>query len=318
MTVTADQIRELLTHVEGTKLDFKARGYDWNNDGNFELAKDLMAMANVLSVGAEPSHLLVGVAEGKDHSGTLVGVAVDSHPDDADVHQRVSGLLNRVPNFSYQPIEIDGLSIGVYEIRAGGRPFYPIRDRGSTHRLVRRLPLFRDGSSTDAATPDQVLGWGREDDPVGNELKSLQLEKARAGLAIMPHVRAYRTPNTRITLDLIFSNRGERPFTITDGSYEVTHSPQFFSVTGLRAPAAAPVIRTGPIQLSWAGGAVVPGEERRGRLDCSDNELRRAAASLLGHRADLAWQESWASFMVVLKCEAGERLLVHRQPLIYP
>ncbi len=50
MTVTAELVRRLLAQGEGTKLDFKEKDYDWTNEGKHELAKDLMAMANVKSI----------------------------------------------------------------------------------------------------------------------------------------------------------------------------------------------------------------------------------------------------------------------------
>src|ERR1044071_9600300 len=73
MSLTPDEVRELATRKEGTLLDFKCHDYEWGNSkkaANAELAKDLMAMANALSPGAAPAHILIGV----ENDGTITGI----------------------------------------------------------------------------------------------------------------------------------------------------------------------------------------------------------------------------------------------------
>lgn len=125
MPLDADTIRSLAAQREGTRLDFKSQQYDWKSDGNLELAKDLMAMANALGPRGGNAHILIGVQELSDHSGQVVGVAPSDHLDDASMHQKVQGLLNRVPDFSYVQVEVDGASVGVFEVRPGRRPIFP-------------------------------------------------------------------------------------------------------------------------------------------------------------------------------------------------
>lgn len=80
------------------------------------------------------------------------------------MQQKISVLLNRTPNVSYYPMLIDGLSIGVFEIHPGGRPFYPLKEKGKLHRLVRFEARVRLGTSTDVASPDQIQSWVQEDE----------------------------------------------------------------------------------------------------------------------------------------------------------
>jgi len=154
MAITAEAVRELVARGEGTTVDFKRQEYDWKTKPN-EFAKDLMAMANSLPRGANPAYILLGV----DNNGSLVNMT--THLDDADWHVKVKYLLNRTPSFSYTPVDLDGLSIGVLEVLASGRPFFPIKDAPP---LVRHHALVRDGTSTDVASPTQIVEWARIDE----------------------------------------------------------------------------------------------------------------------------------------------------------
>ena len=165
MSVDAELIRELAARQEGPSLDFKGIQYSWESDGNIELAKDIMAIANGLRPSSSPGYILIGVEEtlpGK--IGQLVGVAESTHLDDASMQQKVAPLLNRSPTFTYTPVKVDGLSIGVFEIHPGGRPFYSLRQQGGRHKLQRFEACLRVGSSTDLASPDQIQLWEREDE----------------------------------------------------------------------------------------------------------------------------------------------------------
>jgi hypothetical protein len=88
-------------------------------------------------------------------------------------------LLNRCPAFLWQTAELDGRPIGVIAISGGGRPYFPLRDKGV---LKRHVPLVRVGSSTDIASPDQVVAWAEEDH--GGLVRRLELQKLEAELAV--------------------------------------------------------------------------------------------------------------------------------------
>jgi len=173
MPISAEKIRELAARGERQTLDYKRDDYAWGNAAaNAELAKDIMNMVNAFGPTAEPAYILLGV----DDDGTIVGLATP-HQDDADLHQRVDALLIRRPRFTYGAVEVDGLSVGVYEIRPGGRPMYPRRDSGT---LRKDVALVRNGTSSVVATPDEIQGWAREDDPARHQLQQLELAKAAA------------------------------------------------------------------------------------------------------------------------------------------
>lgn len=164
MPISAEELRELAARRESSSLDFKLTQYDWKPEGNLELAKDIMAIANALPPGSLPGYILIGVGTETDSTGRIVGIDPASHLDDACMQQKVSSLLNRNPTFSYYPVVVDALSIGVFEIHPGGRPFYPLKEKGNSHRLARFEALVRVGTSTDIASPDQIQSWLREDE----------------------------------------------------------------------------------------------------------------------------------------------------------
>jgi hypothetical protein len=104
------------------------------------------------------------VDKAPDGTGRIVGVSPQSHFDDADMHGKAATLLNRIPHYSYYPVEVDGLSVGVFEIHPDRRPFYALREQGNNHKLARFQALVRQGASTDITSPDQIQGWLREDE----------------------------------------------------------------------------------------------------------------------------------------------------------
>jgi hypothetical protein len=172
-------LRALLARVEGPNLDFKASFYENSDAGNAELAKDLMAMANALPSGAtERAYLLFGVQE-TTGGAVVAGVELPAWATDSNLHQKVSTLLNRCPTFLWQVAELDDKLIGVMAVSSGGRPYFPLRDKGV---LRRHVPMVRVGSSTDVASPDQVVAWAQEDH--GGIVRRLELQKLEAELAV--------------------------------------------------------------------------------------------------------------------------------------
>ena len=172
MPINCDRLRELLSRGEGTQLDYKRDDYDWTdkNKSRVELAKDLMALANTLGPESTAGYILIGVDE---NSTTKEGIPLGlvQHEDDANLHQRVGNILNRTPTFAYYPVELDGSLIGVYEIFTGGRPYYPLRDKGNV--LLQFVPLKRDGTSTVRATPEDIQRWYRADNPVREQKRRI-------------------------------------------------------------------------------------------------------------------------------------------------
>lgn len=169
MTIDEVLVRELLSRREGERLEFKSQLHTSTNDGRIELAKDLIAIANGLGLDGPPGYILFGVSQNDDGMGVVVGIDPTSHPDDADVHEKVKHLLNRIPKFVYVPVEIEGRSVGVLEIHPGGRPFYPLKSQETKgQRFIRYQASLRRGSTTDVASPDEIQRWAIEDQPLKN------------------------------------------------------------------------------------------------------------------------------------------------------
>ncbi len=192
----ADLVRTLLAHPEGTRLDFKRHPYPAGDAGRWEFVKDLVAMANALPAGSAVAHILLGVDEREaDRTGEPVGIEAGALLDDADLHQQVSSLLNRTPQFSVSIVPFEDVRVGVIQIRGGGRPFFPVRTKGVEKGVRRYEALVRDGSSTDVASPDLIQRWLREDDPVAGQLQALELEQRTQELS--PTVFIESTSRTR-------------------------------------------------------------------------------------------------------------------------
>ncbi len=220
MPISAEQVRELAARGEGTTLDFKRDDYDWDDGAtNSEYAKDLMAMGNTLGPNSHPAYVLVGV----DNDGTIVGIA--AHRDDAELHQRVQLRLNRTPRFVYYAVEVDGLSVGVHEIQPGGRPFFPLRDQPP---LRRHVAMYRNGTTTDVASPTMIQEWGREDDPEAHRLRALELRRHEADAQIHANARHVSfNAHQGIAVRVLVENFGRSGFWVHRFDWEVEWQEPF-------------------------------------------------------------------------------------------
>jgi hypothetical protein len=236
MPISAEKVRELAARGERTNLDYKVADYDWDAGqlGNLELTKDIMAMANLLGPSSEPAYILVGVEQG---TGRIAGIA--HHQDDAALHQKVQPHLNRMPDFVYGPVDVDGVTVGVYEIRPGGRPFFPLRDGVSLKDgrnvtvLRKNNALVRVGTSTDVASPTEIIEWSREDDPARLELHTHALVKARAEKAVLGHatVASMSTGTNDVEIHIDVENTGRSAFAVESLCWEGEWLPRFFAGT---------------------------------------------------------------------------------------
>ena len=152
-------LESLLHEAEGTSLDFKSAQYRFENahDGEkAELLKDILALAN--SWRRTTAYILIGVEEVNGGRSNVVGV--EKHLEDASLHQFVNGKTQRPVEFNYQAIQIDGTTIGAIEIPLQKRPVYLNRrfDGLAAHEV-----FIRDGSSTRAATPEEIAKMGADE-----------------------------------------------------------------------------------------------------------------------------------------------------------
>jgi hypothetical protein len=94
MTLDSDQFRVLASQRETTTLDFKQSFYENSAKGTGELAKDIIAMANLLHADSAPAYVLIGVREESDGSATIVGFTHEQWMTDGNLQQKVLGQLN--------------------------------------------------------------------------------------------------------------------------------------------------------------------------------------------------------------------------------
>ena len=144
--------RELLSTLSRPQYPFEHA----TDEEKSELLKDILAFANAWR--RTTAYILIGVDEVKGGRSNVVGVA--QHLDDAKLHQFVNGKTQRPVEFSYQVIPIEGTTIGAIEIPLQGRPTHLKKRYGKLHK--HEVPI-RDGSSTRAATPDEIAKMGAEE-----------------------------------------------------------------------------------------------------------------------------------------------------------
>lgn len=227
----------MVARGEGIPLDYKLLDYDWSRPGsNAELAKDLMAFANCLRPNSEPAYMLVGV----DNQGALVGVPAAGLLDDAQLHQKAQHALNRTPDFSFTSILVGSVTIGVYEIRGGGRPYFPLRDAGTV--LRRHVALYRNGSSTDSASPTMILEWAREDDPDAHRLRSLELRRLEAESVVHGRLRSSSVSPSgdALHVNLELENRGRAAFWVESCQWQMEWNENFQKVLAARGITVPP------------------------------------------------------------------------------
>lgn len=299
MPIDADLVRSLAAQSEGTRLDFKVEQYNWKSEGNLELAKDLMAMANALSPGGGSAYILIGVKERADRSGEIVGVAPAAHLDDASMHQKVHPHLNRTPDFSYVQVDVDGVSVGVFEVRPGRRPIFATVTKGP---LVRGVARYRDGSSTpqEGAWPDRIVGWFQEDH--ANLLREVEVEALRIQTALRPVIVGASISSGSWTF--LVKNGGMVPFTVSTVRAAVLPTEQVWRENNTEPPADFPRFdaRATPIRgepMRPEG----PGAETRVEFDAADLTRR-----LLG-RAEVRSLPQWFNVEVRVEVEGptGQR-----------
>ena len=149
-------LESLLHQEEGSALDFKRSQYPFEkatNADKSELLKDILAFAN--SWRQSTAYILIGVEEVKGGRSKVIGV--QTHLDDAKLHQFVNHKTQRVVEFSYLPFPSDTTQIGVIEIPLQERPTFL---KNSFGKLDKDTVYVRDSSSTRIATPGEIAKMG--------------------------------------------------------------------------------------------------------------------------------------------------------------
>ena len=156
MPMDSQLLESLLHQEEGSALDFKWKQYPFEkatNEDKSELLKDILAFAN--SWRQTTAYILIGVQEVKGGRGRVTGV--QTHLEDAKLHQFVNSKTQRGVEFSYAPFHTEGVQIGVIEVPSQERPTFLKKSYG---KLDENIVYVRDGSSTSVATPDEIARMG--------------------------------------------------------------------------------------------------------------------------------------------------------------
>jgi Putative DNA-binding domain len=162
--MTPELFEQLLEEEESTTLDFKEAAFVLNNQqgpdprhGQAKLIKHVLAFAN--TTRRADAYILLGVRKKPGSRAEIVGV--DADIDDAIVQQIVNSKLNRPIVFHYYNFKYEDKRVAVIEIPLGQtRPFYLLNN---FEPLRAKETYIRRGSSTDVATPDEIVGFDRVD-----------------------------------------------------------------------------------------------------------------------------------------------------------
>lgn len=295
MNATASVIRTIVSGTEGPKVDFKEKQYDWNDkkkDNNAELAKDLMAIANTLGPNGGNGYILIGVKELSDGTGEVVGVPSSDHMNDASMHQKVAAWLSDTPRFSYYSVDVDGLSVGVFEITPGGRPYFAITAKGG---LQNGVALYRNGSSAAAARPNQIIEWYREDH--ANEFREAEVEALR----IQTTPRAALVPRSISGHDwhIYIENASLVPFTVASVRATVQPAAILWAENGLKAPDVRPLFDAEVGQVPRA--TFQPGSKGNSVQIVFDSNA--IAKEILQGTVDLRCSDEWFDMYIVVEIE---------------
>ena len=224
MTLDPDLVRELARRIEGTRVEFKGSMIE-----DAKLAKQLCGMANALAINSEPGHVLVGVEQVEaDRTGRIVGVDPSTLLNEADYRQKLATYLNRVPEFSLHVVPIDGVTLAVFEVRPGKRPYYAIKE---SPPLRKPVAYVRDGESVEPATPTQIVDWAHEDGRLAADEAAL-----RARMAIILHEKpggaTVTNEGDHVLLAAHLENLGEHPFHLTEARATWSYTDQMREVAG--------------------------------------------------------------------------------------
>jgi hypothetical protein len=145
-----------LYESESDALDFKRDQYKFkhaSNEVKSEILKDILSIVN--SWRTIDGYILIGIEDKADKPNLLIGIT--EHIDDAYLQQFVNSKTSDTCKFAYATYTIDHKTIGIIKIPIQKRPIYLNKDFG---KLKAKTVYVRRGSSTDIATPDEVIKMG--------------------------------------------------------------------------------------------------------------------------------------------------------------
>ena len=208
--ITDELFTWLLAQPEGPQIDFKRDPYRLQEEeGRADFIKDVLSMAN--TPRGNDSYIVLGVKAHSDGKKDLYGLTVSS--DDNEYQSAVAPKVHPCPRFVYVPIQYQGKSYGVIEIRREHRgPFQATVDVG---KKVRRYVIYwRRGTTNDEARSDEqelIRHWVRGGASIKQVSKFLTILQRHGSAYWLPPMRLSPTVYTFLSPGLFFMMRLSGP-----------------------------------------------------------------------------------------------------------
>lgn len=151
-------LESLLYQEESEALDFKVQQYPFSGateEQKSELLKDILAFANAWR--QTDAYILIGVQEVRGGRSIVRGIDPKDHLLNGNLQQFVHSKTNRPVDFSYAPVEFEGVAIGVLTIGLQDRPVYLKKPYG---KLAAELVYIRRSDTTGTAAPEEIARMG--------------------------------------------------------------------------------------------------------------------------------------------------------------
>lgn len=236
MPALTTTIKALLSHDEGTSLDFKQTQYPFaraTDNQKSEIIKDILAFANAFR--HQDAYILLGITEG--HPAQVTGIT--HHLSDAHLQQLINTKTNRPVEFSYHALRVNGKDIAAIRIAQQQRPIYLKKNFGNLHA---NTVYLRHGSSTSIATPDEIARMGNPDAPTLDLQFADANERRLQGTNLSITSTVLHTPKNipdyGIAIDFLEFNRNYYREFITHATFDQLTKPIGLAITNTSSTTA--------------------------------------------------------------------------------
>lgn len=157
LDVLTRALEDALSRGECEWAEFKREDYNLASEyTKAQFLKDILALTNMVQSPGRPSYIFIGVE--RDPNGIAYRFpGVPEHPDDAQRQNLVRAWANQPLGLNYASLPHNGVSIGVYELKAGPHiPYVANPNRTVGNLLWGGVVYLRRGSMNDIATPEEI------------------------------------------------------------------------------------------------------------------------------------------------------------------
>ena len=152
MTNDLELLRDLLSRMEDSTLDFKRDQYRLESDEQkSDFVKDILCMAN--TPRDESAHIVIGVIDHNGRAGEIVGAS--EYPDPVTFQNIVNGRTVKPVRFSFREIAYLGVTVGLFEIPID-RNIAPIMAKSKFGNLKSGVIYSRRNAQNCEATSDEI------------------------------------------------------------------------------------------------------------------------------------------------------------------